>query len=416
MIRALTLIGLWLIVTLPFLSRLWISRTSGDIESYWRSAEAVLRGAAIYRDVPFEYPPYVLVWFVGPAAISNTVGDFRLAFGLLVWTLDALVKALLIWMGSRTAGRFDWWPVLLYTVATAAGGHYLLQRYDMIPSVLTLGALLALAWRWPAASGVLLSIAAGTKVYPVILFPVMALVALRLGRGMLTRFLAGGVAAALPLVLLAVWVPWWRFATQHVERGLEAESIWAACVWLLHLAGAPATWYVDRAWLEVRGPLAEMLIAPARLVWVAATVASVAVAAHYAARRSWTMPSSAGTLDRPQQAELAMLLLLPVAAFVATNPVLSPQFHLWMLPLSALMLLTEARSLISPDARHAALCILLSALIVPSFYPTRVFGTGLDLLRTLCLMLRDVLLLYGTIRLWMAVARGPQRDALAGRE
>ena len=101
-----------------------------------------------------------------------------------------------------------------------------------------------------------------------------------------------------------------------------------------------------------------------------------------------------------------MLLLLPAAAMIATNPVLSPQFHLWLLPWCALMLGAEARERLTPAARHAALCILLSMVLVPSFYPTRSFATGLDLGRTLCLILRNVLLLYGTIRLWLEVAAG----------
>ena len=108
-----------------------------------------------------------------------------------------------------------------------------------------------------------------------------------------------------------------------------------------------------------------------------------------------------------------MLLLLPVAVFVATNPVLSPQFHLWLLPLCALTLGVEARGRIPPAAGRAVVFILISALIVPSFYPTRAFATGLDLGRTLCLVLRNGLLLYGTVRLWMAVAGGPAREVLA---
>jgi hypothetical protein len=401
--------AMWGVLTLPLLSRLWIGSTSNDVRTYWRSAEAVLGGAALYRDVPFEYPPYAMVWFLGPAWVSGTLADFRLAFGLLIWTVDALVKAVLIRIGAQSGTRFDWKPVVLYSIATAAGGHYLLQRYDVIPAAVAFASFLALARGWPATSGALLVLAAGTKLYPALLFPVMAAAAWRLGRPALRRFVAGGVTAGLPLVGVAPWMPWWRFASQHIERGLEVESLWASGVWLLHFAGIPATWEFARAWNEVGGPVAAALVTPARLVWITATVASIVVSTRRAWRLRWPSPPEPPVLGDPRRTELAMLLLLPVATFTVTNPVLSPQFHLWLLPWCALVLAASGRHHVGSQARHAALCLLLSMLVVPSFYPTRAFAVGLDLGRTLCLVFRNVLLFYGTVRLWQAVAARTER-------
>ena len=80
------------------------------------------------------------------------------------------------------------------------------------------------------------------------------------------------------------------------------------------------------------GPLAARLVGPGQLMWVVATLASTALATWTA----WRMGSQAPRAT--PLAEMAVLLLLPLAAFVSTNTVLSPQFHLWLLPLAALVL------------------------------------------------------------------------------
>jgi hypothetical protein len=103
--RYLWFTALWALFTLPFLSRLFIGRTSNDVELFWIACSALLQGAAIYTDVVFEYPPYALIWFVVPAAMSGNLAEFRLAFGLLIWAIDAGVKGYLLWRASGPAGE-----------------------------------------------------------------------------------------------------------------------------------------------------------------------------------------------------------------------------------------------------------------------------------------------------------------------
>jgi hypothetical protein len=97
------------------------------------------------------------------------------------------------------------------------------------------------------------------------------------------------------------------------------------------------------------------------------------------------------------------VLLLPIAAFVATNTVLSPQFHLWLLPLAALMLVPQPVGPLS--ARRAAWCIVFATVIVPVFFPHREYATGLGLWRTAVLLLRNTVLIYATVSLWIAVRK-----------
>jgi len=399
--------ALWSIGTLPFLSRLFQGRTSRELEQYMVLMTAVLGGKRVYVDVPFEYPPYVLAWFAGPTLLAEDLGQFRLFFGGLILCLDALIKAALLWIGFRDRQRPpDALPFVMYTLATAALGHILLQRYDVIPAVLSVAAVLALSSGWAGVAGLMAAVAAGTKVYPAVFVPVLAAVAWRGSSRQARQFAIGVGAGLLPLIALSWSVPWWRFANVHTHRGLEAESLWASALWLSHFAGVPATWELAGRWYEVTGPVADRLIAPARVVWLTATLGSV-VLATWAAWRSKL--GSGPDADATTLPVTATLVLLPVTTFVAFSFVLSPQFHLWLAPLAALGLFARRR----PEAgvgTGALWCIFFSAFLVPAFFPSPTFDGGLDLGRTFVLVLRNVLLLYATwslLRTAVRLAAGP---------
>ena len=231
--------------------------------------------------------------------------------------------------------------------------------------------------------------------------PVLAVVAWRRSQSDAKRFAIGVVAGLLPLIALSWSVPWWRFATVHTRRGLEAESLWASALWLSHFVGVPATWELVIAWFEVTGPVAEGLVRPARIVWATATLGSVALATWAAWRQRLSSGEDADTVSL---SVTATLLLLPVTTFVAFSLVLSPQFHLWLAPLAALSLLARRQ----PDAgvdTGALWCIFFSTFLVPAFFPSPTFDSGLDLGRTLVLVFRNVLLLYATWSLLQTAVR-----------
>lgn len=399
--RVLIGVSAWLVGTLPFLVQLVSGRTSRDVEHYLASARAVLEGAGIYTNVPFEYPPYALAWFVGPAAVATDLSGFRVLLGLVIWGLDAAVKAGLIWQGCRRRDRaVDLLPFLLYTLATAALTRIVLQRYDVIPAAMSFAGLIMLTSGWPLLAGMAIAGAAGTKLFPALYFPVMAAFAWQRGRRDLSRFVMGAAIASLPLVALSWMVPWWNFLGFHASRGLEAGSVWASVTWLGHFAGLPATWeVVSGSWIEVTGPVAAWLVTPARVVWILATLAGLGVAVWAAASSASANRPAADTPDAASLPTMAVLLLIPIAAFVAFNPVLSPQFHLWLAPWCALALVArDRRDLITgaPGVRRAVSCLLLATFLVPIFYPSRTFTPGLDLGRTVVLVVRNALLIYAT--------------------
>ena len=392
--RVLVAVTLLAAAMLAALSRLPLGRTAGDISVFRNGAEALFQGL-VYRDGAFEYPPYALAWFLIPHALTDDLEGFRFAFGLEMWLVDAAIKALLLWRGMRArSGLGDLVPFLAYSAGSAAVGYVLLQRYDLAPAALTLGAALAVAGGWPFVGGILIAVGVGTKLYPALLVPLLAVFAWRGGRRGLVRFVSGMAIATVPALLAAFWIPWWHFASYHMSRGLQAESLLASIVWALHFLGVPVGWELVWRSIEVTGPLASSLAGPGRVLWAAVTLACLASATQAA----WRL---AQTSRQVPIADMAAVLLLPVAAFVATNTVLSPQFHLWLLPLAALVLVPQPAG--PHGARRAAWCIVFATVIVPVFFPNREYATGLGLWRTAVLLLRNGVLIYATVSLWLAV-------------
>jgi hypothetical protein len=412
------------IATLPVLSRQYLGRTAGEIPIFMGGVEALMAGR-LYGEHLFEYPPYALIWFLAPYAWAPDDAErFRFAFGLQIWLFDAAIKSVLLWRGIRARQGFpDLIPFLVYSLGSAALGHVLLMKYDAVPAALALAGVLAVCGGRPFLGGAVTALAAGSKAYPALFIPILAVVAWRQSRRQFRRFALGVGVAAAPLLLLALWLPWWNFASFHGARGLEVGSLAASMVWTLHLFGADASWSLIGTSNEVGGPLADQLLAPARAFWVLSTLAALGMAVTTALRQvRLKAPADAQSAPaRPRRSlggggytttasEVAALLLLPLVPFVATNTVFSPQFHLWLIPLAALVL--ERRDRLPLAVVHAAWVIFIATMIVPTFYPSREYTLGLGMWRTAVLVLRNSLLIYATVCLFRS-AREVRKSATA---
>ena len=381
------------ISTLPVLSRQYIGKTQSDLAVFMAGVDGLLQGR-LYDGHVFEYPPYSLIWFLAPYAWApDDIESYRFAFGLEIWLFDASIKATLLWRALRARSGFpDLIPFFVYSLGSAALGHVLLMRFDLVPAALSMASVLAVAGSWPFLGGAAIALAAGTKAYPALFIPILALAAWQRSRLDVRRFVLGVTAASVPLLVLAVWMPWWNFAGFHGSRGLEVASLMASIIWSLHhIAGVEATWSLVRTSNEVGGPLARQLLGTAQALWILSTLACFGVAVLSAVRMVRTPERVMGP------APIALLLLLTAVAFVATNPVFSPQFHLWLIPLAALVL--EGRSTLSPLARRGAWLVFAATMIVPSFFPHKQFYRGLGPALTAVLVLRNMLLLVAMVYL-----------------
>jgi hypothetical protein len=237
-------------------------------------------------------------------------------------------------------------------------------------SLLTVVAFCGQRYFW---SGMLLSFGIGCKLYPVLFLPPLLVLAWR--RKQSLRFLAGVGLGLLPLLASGVFLPWWRFLMFHHGRGLQVESLYASCIWLLnHLGYAVAKWQWVKAWTEVSGPAATMCLPFAQAIFLATVAGSVCLAVWRALH-----------LDDLDYSAVSRILVLPLLAFVSFNIILSPQYLIW------LVALTSAAAAAGP-LRNIVL-VVLAAILIPVFYPCPSYGAGLNLFETCVLVLRNLLLI-----------------------
>jgi hypothetical protein len=94
-------------------------------------------------------------------------------------------------------------------------------------------------------------------------------------------------------------------------------------------------------------------------------------------------------------ARFGVVMLGSVAALLATAPLLSPQFMLWLTPWAALLLLDRAKSVPAPVVVTGAAALITGATLA-LFGPPRLA----EPLPAMALALRNALLLYLPISCW----------------
>lgn len=286
-------------------------------------AEDVVGGVLPYRDRDFEYPPFALGPLLGPAVVSDDQAGYAEAFSWEMIGFDLAIVALLAFGLRAPQGRVIG-ALGVYTIGVLAlSGVVLpdskldaslpLARFDLFPAALVLAAVLAREAARSATWSGLLAIGTAVKAYPLLLYPV-------LGRGE-QRPLRAIVAGAVPLLLAAALVIAWgdEFGSAidyHSGRDLQIETVAASPLLVAHLLGADAGFSTGGGSYNLDAPGAEA----ARAVTIALLLVGYALVV-WATWRYRTPPLVAATA------------VLAVA--VCFTPVLSPQFLLWLLPVSA---------------------------------------------------------------------------------
>lgn len=332
-----------------------------DVERFQAIAE---RDGGAWVDEPVEYPPGSVVVFDRLAA-DDPVGTHRRL--VVVSLLCDLAAAGLLWSmsGKRVAAGY----LALGTPLVPMG----LLRLDIMVTMVAVASVAALvsapnrseprrqAIGRPAntAAAVLVAIGTMIKLWPAL----VALAAWAIGRRAMAVAMGAvtAMAAAVWLVVVGDGLePARQVLTLRGATGWHVESVPGA---LVALFGG------DEARLEFNayriGTLRPTLVTIGRglaLVMMAALALT--------ANRTGT-PQRAGH-DRPSTVGLVMLGA--TAALIATAPLLSPQFLIWLTPWGALALApTSATDAGHGDPRRLPLALLAIAVVLTGFTLT-VFG------------------------------------------
>lgn len=287
-------------------------------------AEAIESGSKPYAGQELEYPPLSIPVLLAPALPGDSLSSYATAFHLEMLAFDlAIVLLLALWL--RGGPREVLGALAVYTLGTLAlSGVVLgdsdidpaplaLARFDLVPAALLLAALLAREAVRSATWGFLLGAAIAVKAFPLAALPALARGEVRPRRATV----AAAVPIAVALGLALGWQDDFLSALDyHRERGLQIESLAATPLELGAIDDtSKAAEYGSGSFNYTgRGADAARAVTVGLLVFVFGLVA-------------W-----AGWRARTARMRYATALL---AVIVVLAPVLSPQFLLWLLPVSA---------------------------------------------------------------------------------
>lgn len=368
-----------------------------DISRYQSAAQQVIRGSMPYRDFSFEYPPFALAPLTLPAL---TVGEpaviQRYAFSLLVW--NAVWCSVIVLCVGRMARR---WRTRRQAVAATAmcgllafiGTPLFPWRFDLFPALLSALTLLLAMEGHAATAGASLGLAIATKLYPIVLAPIVIAryiasrdrdAALRFGYGVLGTVLA--IAAA--TVVAVPEADALSFLRYHGLRGLQIESVAAGVLMLGHVTGHGNVGIVENyGALHLVSPRAEALQHVLLPIFVI-VLSGVTLAALQRFRRE------AAERGRPSDETLVAFTVVSLLVLLLTNKVFSPQYMIWLLPFAPLLPVRQCWLIV--------LATVLTIVIFPFSYDRLM---TLDPTVVLLLNLRNAMLAVAAV--WILRERRP---------
>jgi uncharacterized membrane protein len=316
--------------TVPLYSAELLSQGKFPYKSSWVETDATGAPQTRYDGRPavryMEYPVLTGMYQYLSMALAKTytalsklaplpvIAEVVMFFDIAAFGL-ALAWLGTVWATAGLAGRRVWDAALV--AASPLVIFQIFTNFDALATAFAMAGLLAWARRRPVLAGVLIGLGAAAKLYPLLFFGPMLVLAIRTGRlGALART---AVAAAVTWLLVnfpvMVLFPrgWSEFFRLNARRGDDMDS-------LFNVVKSFTGWRGFDSKLGFwQPPTALNSVVTALFVVCCAAIAYVALTA-------------------PRRPRVAQVVFLVVAAFLLTNKVWSPQFSLWLVPLAVLAL------------------------------------------------------------------------------
>jgi len=310
-----------------------------DVETYYTYASKMQQGLVPYEEFTVEYPPGALAVFLLPRLVAGSLHAYGDAFTAEMLVFDLIGLFLVLGLGRKL--KLSLWSCLIgYTLVMVAISSIMVQRFDMVPAVIMLGALYAFSRGNYKTAWALLAVGTMTKLYPAALAPIFLLYQWRHQRW---QTLAGSlITCAVMLLAIALpflWIDSHGFIasfTMQSQRSLQVESTYSSILLLGHTLGLPNVQpYQGRFSYDLYAPLAQPL---ARYSFVVMGVAILVVYSFFlwSYRRVKDLKLS-GPPDTADMGRVLNYSFVAILVLLITSKVLSPQFIVWLYPLLPLV-------------------------------------------------------------------------------
>ncbi len=273
-----------------------------------------------------EYQPGALFFFLLPGFLTRYGLGLTQSFILVNAVLIALHIAVLRFAG----GRYAAWAALPLFLAA---GPISMFRFELVVSLVTLLAFVLWRARRSLASGVLLGLATGIKIYPLLLLPVLFRHPSKAFSWRWAATVAAGFVGGVGFLLLAFWLT--GGSAEHVEQSVLYHFRKPVSVQSVLAAGATFAAYAVRAdgpkHVNAYGIHGLDLSPVARRVVLLGFLASLVAL--------WVVPWNR---KRPPGSDGVLRLSAILFSLLVWSTALQPQYFLWPLACIALLVIVPA--------------------------------------------------------------------------
>ena len=374
---------------------------------YFRYAEHMVSGEMPYSDFDAEYPPFAMLLILIPRLFSYSSFTYQVAFGAEVFVF-LLIGVFWIY---RIAEMYTDRPgkvVDFYIVFTIILLDFVLDRYDIFPMIMLLGAFYFFKKEKYNASWIMIALGTVTKLYPALIAPIFLIWLIHKKKydtavkGVLICLVIG-ILSMLPF-FIADSSTMLSVLTYHMDRGLQTEAPISTVLMLLGNLGVIDISYIfnygsDNILGDIPDTIAKFMM-PAMVVCMLALYILYAV------------------IGRRNQGFCAIHYagFAAVMIFMLVNKVLSSQYLVWIIAFSAVtMAFTHGKEKKSVMWLFA-LSVAMTQLNLIVNYAFRDAGEEFTLLGILILLIRNILLIALAVMTFKLLLKPEAPDAqLAGQ-
>ena len=327
-----------LTIAVPILMLIWaflwcLYNGWGDIDNYYNNISSVIDSHQMpYSDATFEYPPFMLVFFLIPKIFSYDRGSFHISF-LIFTTIFLFINCKLILKISERLSSVEHRTMFVLVSWIFFSNVFIFCRADIFVSGMVLFGILLYMDNKPILSSIVLALATMTKLYPVLIFGVLMAMVLckrdwrRLFQSGLV-FVAVCVLMELPFLINDASTAF-AYLTYHSDRGLQIQSV-IASAFLVYNIFVPGSVTVTDTYFSnsISNPVADVIASYMNLITIAVIIIFCLLMV-YKMRHI-----------RYDDRERLSLILLPIIVmiFITFSKVYSAQYFIWVATLMPLVL------------------------------------------------------------------------------
>lgn len=402
----------FVIAAIIFYTAFELSGISSEVGTlYFRYAEAMVDLKMPYSGFDAEYPPFAMLLILIPRLFSFSPLTYQIAFGVEVYVF---LLAGLVCVHRLAAGYTERPKRVsdLYIVLSICLFDFVLDRYDIFPTIMCLMALYFVKTERINLAWAMIALGTVTKLYPALIAPLLLTYLFMNGRRNDAMRGVGiclviGCLSMLPF-LIAGPDTMLMFLTYHMERGMQTEAVISPLLMLLGDLGLMDITYIFNFGSDnILGPVPDAIAGYVLYIMVASIVAVYVAYGVMLSRRR----------DADMFPLFVFACFVTVLTFMLVSKVLSSQYLVWIIPFVAM-----ATVLLEGRRRKDILylfggAILLTQINLVVNYAFRDAGDPFSTLGITVLLVRNVLMVMIYVLTIVAFLKGTSRvrsDGTAG--